>query len=438
MAVAVRATSSLAYGTRTNSTVNKPTGTASGDMLVAIGITGNASTTQVSVTPPSGWTAYGGARVANVTRADPWNYSLYVFTKPAGGSEPASYTWTHGSADTELLVYALTGADATTPISPAPSVANNIDSTNDIAVGTITPDLADSLLIYGAALWNNSTSAGPSGMTERYDAAGILYVADQQLSTTSATGTKTANFSSNGSAGGCGFLLVIEPPSGGANIALTGQALAAAAGSFGKTADVALSGQSAASAQGSLASSAAVALAGQALAGSAGALAPSASVALSGLSATFGQGSLAASSGSNTSVNLTGQSLTTGQGSLSVSASVTLSGQAASTQQGTLAPGRAIALSGQALASSAGSLGKTAAVALAGQGISVGPGTLTPSATGQAVSVALTGQALTISQATFAFSGTWTPVVGDAGVWSRQSGQTDAWTPQAGSGGTWH
>ena len=68
--------------------VNKPTGTVSGDLIVAaIGIADDVGT--LTITPPSGWTsqtdlayAAGGAQ------------HLAVFTKTAGGSEPSTYSFT--------------------------------------------------------------------------------------------------------------------------------------------------------------------------------------------------------------------------------------------------------------------------------------------------------------------------------------------------------
>src|SRR5882672_11583107 len=66
-------------------TITKPSGVAANDVLIAsIGLTPSSAT----LTPPSGWTL-----VRRTNNAGPTSNSLAVYSKVAGGSEPASYAW---------------------------------------------------------------------------------------------------------------------------------------------------------------------------------------------------------------------------------------------------------------------------------------------------------------------------------------------------------
>lgn len=97
-------------GNNTSSTVTTPTGTASGDLVVII-IT-VAQNSPLVVTGPSGFAT------ANSYDTGAGEVVKYIFTKTAGGSEPASYTisWTK-SGIPESLQYStccITIRDATT------------------------------------------------------------------------------------------------------------------------------------------------------------------------------------------------------------------------------------------------------------------------------------------------------------------------------------
>jgi len=81
-----RSSSTSGTGADTNLVINKPTGTAAGDLLIALVGTDNTNT---GVSAPSGWTA---AFVNDGPGPDGGQYSLYY--KIAGSSEPSTYTWT--------------------------------------------------------------------------------------------------------------------------------------------------------------------------------------------------------------------------------------------------------------------------------------------------------------------------------------------------------
>lgn len=97
-----------ATGTGTSAAPSTPTGTASGDLLVAALNTGSGST---ALAPPAGWTAIVAAWTDSNDSAGATWY------KVAGGSEPASYTFTWTtSGDYCCSVKRFTAANTSTPI----------------------------------------------------------------------------------------------------------------------------------------------------------------------------------------------------------------------------------------------------------------------------------------------------------------------------------
>lgn len=98
-------------------TINKPTGTASGDLLIAV-IGGTKSTT------PSGWT-----QLADVDTGSSSVGHAYVYYKIAGGSEPSSYTFNQTGSSSFYspgAIVAYRGADGTTPIDTTHSSVSGV------------------------------------------------------------------------------------------------------------------------------------------------------------------------------------------------------------------------------------------------------------------------------------------------------------------------
>src|SRR5689334_5397947 len=107
MAVAYRSFAHRSEALGTDPVVTKPTGTADGDLLIAIGVS-NA----VSLTAPAGWT----------TPAWSFDGSLPFFWKIAS-SEPASWTFPNsGSSNAGVAVYCFSGVDTSNPFNVTPSV----------------------------------------------------------------------------------------------------------------------------------------------------------------------------------------------------------------------------------------------------------------------------------------------------------------------------
>src|SRR5678810_1476683 len=153
MAIAFR----LGVNEQTGVTCNKPTGTVSGDVMVAHLIDEGNHT----ITPPSGWTQIDNQLVTSGS-----SIRAASFYKVAGGSEPSSYTWTiTGHTYTEIDIISYSGVDNTTPIN-----AHNIvtaPSSPTTAVPNVTTTVANCMLSIGCNEWfgHGWVSADVTGYT---------------------------------------------------------------------------------------------------------------------------------------------------------------------------------------------------------------------------------------------------------------------------------
>lgn len=217
MATAFRSSASASkvhIGGTDTLTINKPTGTLEGDMLIAIlGINGTAATNYAL----SGWTSLANAN-------DGSNYGIKILWKIAGASEGASYGFTIAGIANNGMVGAIICVS-----SDEFGGAGNITVSTDVNVSAttthtftpgITPPSTNSLLIHGAfgrglctfstyAITNNNPT-----WTEREDLQinatddSSLGVATATPSAASATGDWTLTLSSSLEA--VGFLLSVQ------------------------------------------------------------------------------------------------------------------------------------------------------------------------------------------------------------------------------------
>jgi len=177
MAISFRAN---AFGANGALTCNKPSGTLSGDFLIAgVSIFDNTTT----VTPPSGWSLvradFDGVGTRNL-----------IYTLTAGGSEPSSYTWTTSPAAqfTEILIACFTGFTGTPTVD-----AQGAAGTSTTSCPSVTPTgSADMLWCYfGDNSGISSAYTAPSGMTVETGTADFgNSAAHLLLSSNAATGTK--------------------------------------------------------------------------------------------------------------------------------------------------------------------------------------------------------------------------------------------------------
>lgn len=181
MAVAFRVlTTNAPSGAAANSVISKDASVANGDFLLTAIYVEN----DVAVTTLAGWNLLGGIDHAAAA------FDLWLYWKFAS-SEPTSWTWVHASAWEMGLVAAYTGVDTVTPFD-ATFVPNQGTGTTSTALG-ITTVTAGAMLVACFASFEGIAlqAAGPSGMTERFDAgAEDIYWADVIQAAAGASGNK--------------------------------------------------------------------------------------------------------------------------------------------------------------------------------------------------------------------------------------------------------
>jgi len=146
MAVTLGATTILnSASTAGPVSTNVPASTVSGDLLVAYVMT-QSGTSNVTVTPPSGFTQIGAS-----TQSSGWtsNNILSAYYKVATGSEGATVDWSFSAASKSYItITRLSGQNLTTTPNVYSLLTNNSGSTT--ASGTaITPTKAGCVLLMG-------------------------------------------------------------------------------------------------------------------------------------------------------------------------------------------------------------------------------------------------------------------------------------------------
>lgn len=196
--------------------VNKPTGTVENDVMLAI-----VGWWIGELTPPDDWIQIGSTLNWDTGGGIAYTAAFY---KVAGSSEPANYTWTNSVFDiTMVAITSYDNVDTTNPISAYTS--NEATNTTSMTGLSLTPGTtADMLVFLGAMIEDEFTDertvTAPSGMTELSDTQisetwTKLYVAEQLLSSGSATGNKTATISAEEDYGT--FLVSLRPAISGAS-----------------------------------------------------------------------------------------------------------------------------------------------------------------------------------------------------------------------------
>jgi hypothetical protein len=208
-AIEFRGASSANNTTATTIVLPKPAGVVSGDaMLAAVAFRGNPT-----ITPPAGWTLVRQDINGNTHRQA-------IFVRVAGGSEPASFTFTLSSAQSAAGgIVAYSGVDPNTPVDVHGGQVNA--SSTSATAPSVTTTGPDRMLVAFYATPNLTTFTAPSGMAERYDqqvpAANQYKVTasghDQEAPGSGATGTRVATVAN--SAASVGQLVALLPASGG-------------------------------------------------------------------------------------------------------------------------------------------------------------------------------------------------------------------------------
>ena len=165
-------------------TIAKPTGVVSGDVLLTWIVQSGVAT---AITPPAGWSLIQSISLGAVD-------SLQLWTKTAGGSEPASYSWTAavGAANGAVLC-AWEG-------SAIVDQSNNNHGTGTTATAlSVTPTVApyELLAAFAAdALVGFSTPSGMAAFGSAGSGAAGVAVFSQAISAGGASGNKTSTLTS--------------------------------------------------------------------------------------------------------------------------------------------------------------------------------------------------------------------------------------------------
>jgi len=217
MAVAYQTSTTRAWTTGTI-TLNKPSGTTTDDLLIAILGLNDATTNDIN-SAPSGWTLiYNTPGTDNNTR-------LVSYRKRAGGSEPASYDWSVTGGNWAGIMIRIDGQTLDSAVNPINASDEGISNNN--ATGTyssgITPAFANSLLVMAIVSVTNSatghsaqaiTTDNPT-WTERAEVGptsnATLSVSTALRSQTTATGNWTATVGGGGTTDSVSHLLAITP-----------------------------------------------------------------------------------------------------------------------------------------------------------------------------------------------------------------------------------
>lgn len=207
MAIAFRAASTLSYGTRTNSTISKPSGVVDGDVLIMQYVLEGSSP---SATAPAGWTVIDDKTI----NAYGVYYRTWVMRRVAS-SDGASYTWTHSSAYSSATIAAYSGVDGTTPLDVAPSY--NSGTGTSASASSITTVTAGTMKVVLRTSWDGNAISPTSGWTERADGP-VYYVQELVQAAAGATGSVTLDSGNYGGVSPWGaWLIALRPASGGSN-----------------------------------------------------------------------------------------------------------------------------------------------------------------------------------------------------------------------------
>lgn len=152
-----------------------------------------------AITPPSGWTLVA-SRDANSGDS-----AAYLYTKEAGGSEPSDYTVALSGGTNNRgfgVIFVMTGTSIVVDVQGS---AEDGAALTSHAAPSVTTTVADTLLVGVYVEVKRLANAGitpPGTMTERVEhthsqSFGTMMMATETLSSSGATGTRTATTSNS-------------------------------------------------------------------------------------------------------------------------------------------------------------------------------------------------------------------------------------------------
>ena len=200
-----------------NLSINVPTGTASGDVMIA-SVAVSPGTAAIST--PTGWTLIRSIQNISATTS-----RLSIFQRVATTTEPVSYTWSLGASHSGVVggIISFSGVDNVSPIDTENGATTTSSTTH--ATPSITPTSANEMLVGTFSYASAGTWTPPTGMTEAVDAASqttnnsageSMEMTYQPQTTATATNAKSALASATADSG-VTHLLVLKP-SGSAGV----------------------------------------------------------------------------------------------------------------------------------------------------------------------------------------------------------------------------
>lgn len=196
-----------------NIVINKPSGLADGEVLVAIVATGATST---GFSGPVGWTEH-------VDHSAVGSYGMAIYTKiitnAAGEAATYSFAQANGAQNQCGGMFRISGADNTTPVRVVGTVTDQTNNTITTIPASAITGAVDDLLLYCAMVEGSLSWTPPTGMTEVLDIASggsgastsksACTIASLVLASAGTTGDKTGTASGVGT--GLGVLIAIQP-----------------------------------------------------------------------------------------------------------------------------------------------------------------------------------------------------------------------------------
>jgi hypothetical protein len=208
MAASFRASTTSSINGTNNFTIALPSGTTSGDLMVALVSLYGTSSNYPSCTTLSGWTL---AATAIQNSSGTKKMTTYVFYKVAG-SEPSSYSWTTSNTfDSEVVLMSFYGVQGSIQaISSATAVATSlaVPSQSPAETGAVLLALFGADTVNVISTPSGMTSAGNPGSGTGFSSASAL-ACYQVLSSSGSTGTRTSTDS--GTDVWLGYSVLIAP-----------------------------------------------------------------------------------------------------------------------------------------------------------------------------------------------------------------------------------
>jgi hypothetical protein len=202
-------------GNLQNMTINKPSGVVEGDILVAI--ISRDAIAESTLAPDNFWVRQYSATSTLAQISE--NEAFAIYTKIAGASEPASYTFsTTNVCNVAVILAAYRPSSSSVSINVLGSLTlNAVSNITPITVtaNSITTSVNDTRILWFSAANPNSSGVvsgftAPSGMTERAEAGGggwsRCVLADQTFATAGVTGNKSGTLTLANSTNVSGYI----------------------------------------------------------------------------------------------------------------------------------------------------------------------------------------------------------------------------------------